>query len=1127
MVAPSSIECARMRSTRATLKAGSHPQTLLLALVTAAAVMTLDQPPQLLHSPLSRPSVEGAEGEAEEEELEGNPLRRAGWFYAQRAYPQRSIPRLARVRAIADLDREEVRLKRLRDSLSLPSVSRDLQVTWQSLGPQPIGLGQTVGTPRGSVTGRVSTIALDPGYDGITNRTVYLGAAQGGIWRSRDDGATWTELGNDLPSLAMGVIAIAPSNPSIIYAGTGEAHLSGDSYFGAGLLKSVDGGLNWTQITGPASITPPQQPAFINAAFSAIAIDPTAPSTLFAATEAGATATAVGFAYEPPVGDLGIWKSSDGGLTWQNMNPAGSLTRPGSDVLIDPRQPRRTLAALRETGIYLSNNGGEVGTWQKLTNGLPASGFYRIGLATGPPLSPSTESTFYAVFARTPTLTTYGTLQGIFRSTDGGLTWTQIGGPPDTGVQLNYNMAIAIDPLDARVIYYGTSTNAVITGGVVWRTLDGGTTWTDISRGDGITGGLHPDTHTVVVSSSNRNILFTGNDGGVWRTSNAMATPVVWTNLNQGLSITQFYSIALHSANPNLLLGGTQDNGVNRYQGEATWFNVRGGDGGATLIDQSNPQVAYHTFSNFNNFGGLSPQIGPEISFDGGNTWARRGCFNCSAQPGGFNPSDRVTQFAPMALHPAFSAQGNVVYFATHRLYRTSDRAVTWTGLGASSDGFGTDLTRGIAPDEFGYSISFISAISAHPVLDDTTNPPGERVWIGTGDGLVQRTDDAGALALATFTNVTRTPLPNRFVTDIAVRPDDRQRALVVYSGFNSNTPGSPGHVFLTSDAGTTWSDVSGNLPDVPVTSAVMDPLLANTYYIGTDLGVFSTSDGGVTWERMANGMPRVAVMMLRYFAPGRSLIAATHGRGVFRASLPRNVVSVSAASYRRDSLAPESIAAAFGADLATETKEAGVVPLPTELAGTRVTVLDSSHTERAASLFFVSAGQVNYLIPAGSTAGPALVTVTSGNNIVSVGTIQIDRIAPGLFSANGDAQGVAAAYALRVKPSGEQIAEAILQLDMTAKNYIPLPIDFGPTEDHLFLILFGTGMRNLVGLSNAKVVIGGIDLPVSHVGAHQQFVGLDQINVELLRGLAGRGVLDIGLTVEGRGANQVQVSFK
>lgn len=1118
MVAPSSIECARMRSTRATLKAGSHPQTFLLALVTAAAVMTLDQPPHLLHSPLSRPSVEGAEGEAEEEELEGNPLLRAGWFYAQRAYPERSIPGLARLRAIADLDREELRLKRLRDSLSLPSLSPELQVTWQSLGPLPIGLGQTVGTPRGSVTGRVSTIALDPGYDGITNRTVYLGAAQGGIWRSRDDGATWTELGNDLPSLAMGVIAITPTNPNIIYAGTGEAHGSGDCYFGAGLLKSIDGGLNWMQITGPASITPPQQPAFINAAFAAIAIDPTGSSTLFAATERAVTASAVGATYYAPLGDRGIWKSSDGGLTWQNVNPAGSLTRAGSDVLIDPRQPRRTLAALRETGIYLSNNGGELGTWQKLTNGLPASGFYRIGLAAGPPLSPSTESTFYAVFARTE-----GTLQGVFRSTDGGLTWIQIGGPPDSGRQLNYDMAIAVDPLDARVIYYGTSANAVITGGVVWRTLDGGLTWTDISRGDGVTGGLHPDTHSIVVSPSNPNILFTGNDGGVWRTSNAMATSVAWTNLNQGLSITQFYSIALHPANPNLLLGGTQDNGVNRYQGEAIWFNARGGDGGATLIDQSNPQVAYHTFGNFNNFGGASPQIGPEISFDGGNTWARRGCFNCSAQPGGFNPSDRVTFYAPMALHPAFSAPGNVVYFGTHRLYRTSDRAVTWTGLGASSDGFGTDLTRGVP----GESISFISAISAHPVLDETTNPPGERVWIGTGDGLVQRTDNAGALAVATFTNVTRAPLPNRFVTDIALTPDDRQRALVVYSGFNANTPGSPGHVFLTLDSGTTWSDISGNLPDIPVTSAVVDPLLANTYYIGTDLGVFSTSNGGVTWERMANGMPRVAVMMLRYFAPSRSLIAATHGRGVFRASLPRNVVSVSAASYRRDSLAPDSIVAAFGGDLATETKQAGVVPLPTELAGTRVTVVDSSHTERAAGLFFVSAGQVNYLIPAGTTDGPALVTVTSGNNIVSAGTVQIDRISPGLFSANGDAQGVAAAYALRVKPSGEQIAEAILKLDMAADKYVPLPIDFGPAEDHLFLILYGTGMRNLLGLSGAKVVIGGIELPVSHLGAHQQFVGLDQINVELLRGLAGRGVLDLGLTIEGKGANQVQVSFK
>jgi len=252
-------------------------------------------------------------------------------------------------------------------------------------------------------------------------------------------------------------------------------------------------------------------------------------------------------------------------------------------------------------------------------------------------------------------------------------------------------------------------------------------------------------------------------------------------------------------------------------------------------------------------------------------------CFFCASKPGNFNPNDRVGFYAPMALHTGFKgANGNVIYFGTHRLYRSENRGATWIGLGASNDGFGTDLTKG-----FGR----LSAIAAHPVPSDGTSPI-EVVWIGTSDGNVQLTTNASLLAGAIFTNVTKAPLPNRFVTDIALHPADQRRALVTYSGFDVNTPTTPGHIFLTTDQGATWQDISGNLPDVPVTSAVIDPLLANTYYIGTDIGVFQTTDGGATWIRLARGMPKVAVFMLRYHTAARYLVAATHGRGMFRLDL-------------------------------------------------------------------------------------------------------------------------------------------------------------------------------------------------------------------------------------------------
>jgi hypothetical protein len=407
--------------------------------------------------------------------------------------------------------------------------------------------------------------------------------------------------------------------------------------------------------------------------------------------------------------------------------------------------------------------------------------------------------------------------------------------------------------------------------------------------GDRTSGGLHADTHWIAVSSSRRDTLFTANDGGVWRTDNATGDLVSWTNLNAGLNITQFYSVALHPAEAGILLGGTQDNGTVLLGGDGAWRLTRGGDGGSTAIDQRDPQVLYHTFLGRNGCGG-SASFGPEVSLNGGLTWTRRGCFACTVRPGNLHPRDRVAEFGTLAIHPRLVAeQGNVLYFGTHRLYRSADRGETWTGLGASDDGFGMTLTGSPSADdaaecdEWPY---FITAIAPH-APDDLADAGTETVWIGTGDGRVQVTESAGALASAVFNDATRTPLPNRYVTDIAADPRDRHRAVVTYSGFNTRTPETPGHVFLTEDGGSTWIDISGDLPDLPANSIAFDPLSPGTLFAGTDIGVFYTSDRGATWNRLERGMPTTPVFMLRYHAASRSLVAATHGRGIFRLRLP------------------------------------------------------------------------------------------------------------------------------------------------------------------------------------------------------------------------------------------------
>ncbi|MGH9839997.1 MAG: hypothetical protein ACREEM_14530, partial [Blastocatellia bacterium] len=594
---------------------------------------------------------------------------------------------------------------------------------------------------------------------------------------------------------------------------------------------------------------------------------------------------------------------------------------------------------------------------------------------------------------------------------------------------------------------------------------------------------------------------------------------VAWNQLNNTLSLTQFISLALHPTDPNIIIGGTQDNGTNRFRGSPGWDHADDGDGGYALIDQSNPQVAYHTYFNQPRSGSDRALIGPAVSLSGGDpgTWGFTGCNGCTAQPGNFNPTDRVAFYAPMALNTGFTgASGNVVYFGTQRLYRTADRGATWTGLGASADGFGADLTNGGAG-------AYVTAIAGHPrVVGD-----GEIVWAGTSDGLVQVTANAGALAGTTFTNITKAPLPNRVVTDIALDPANTQRAIVVYSGFNSVTPTTPGHVFLTNDRGGSWQDISGNLPDVPVTSVALNPSSPNTIYLGTDLGVFQTTDGGATWVRLGNGMPRVAVFMVRYHAATGSLVAATHGRGIYRLTTARAVTTVSAANFSPTAIATEAIVAAFGTGLATQTLAASTVPLPTALGGSRVSVIDSASVERLSPLFFVSPNQINYLIPPGTATGAATVVITSGDGVVSSGTVQIATAAPSLFAQNANGQGVPAGNALRVRGDGSRENIAIFIRDSAQNRFIATPIDLGPATDQVFLVLFGTGIRFRSALSNVSATIGGSGSEVLFAGAQGTLVGLDQINLRIPRSLIGRGEVDVALIADGKAANTLRVNVR
>lgn len=270
--------------------------------------------------------------------------------------------------------------------------------------------------------------------------------------------------------------------------------------------------------------------------------------------------------------------------------------------------------------------------------------------------------------------------------------------------------------------------------------------------------------------------------------------------------------------------------------------------------------------------------------------------------------------------------------------------------------------------------------------------------------------------------------------------------------------------------------------------------------------------------------------------SPGmRTITAVYNGDDSFgiasSAALTLNVASVaanvSAANYRGVELAAEEIVAAFGVNLATQTQVASSLPLPTVLAGTSVKVRDSAGMERNAPLFFVSSGQINYLLPPGTANGSAVVTIISGDGSLSIGTVRVDTISPGLFSANSSGEGVAAAVALRVKADGSQTFERVARFDSTQNKFVPLPIDLGPESDQVFLLLYGTGWRNRSSLSAVTTKIGAQSVETSYAGLQGDYVGLDQINALLPRSLMGRGEVDVVVTIDGVTANTVRVSIK
>lgn len=910
------------------------------------------------------------------------------WFIQQRTYPGGIVSDQALMKALQQRLAIETRLRTL-DADSPPPAPTP---TWTQLGP----VGVT--SPEGPLSGRVTALATDP----ANPNHVFLAASGGGVWKSTDAGNSWTSLGDHLLTLSSGALTVDSRNGNIYY-GTGDATLS---VYGAGVLRSSDAGASWQQLS----------PQFNRGYIMRVALSAQDARTVFAAR------------------DTGLWRSDDAGDTWNRL-----LTGYASDVLVDPVNSQIVLAALgnsfgaQSNGVFMSYDGGA--SWSGVA-GLPAGiTVGRISLAK----CAGTPAVVYALVARSGNFA----LDGLYRSDDHGANWRRASAPPNLFLngrfsQGNQNNVVAVDP---------RSPDRVFVGGVeLYRSLDGGNSWTVLSTGNGQRQ-IHEAMFSIAFRPGNPQTMYVATEGGVYRSDDGGDS---WTNLNRGLPIAQFSGLAV-SNGAAAVVGGTESHGIIRLSADfSVWDQLLRGDVGSVVIDPNNPNTVL----------GARPLIQPMRSLDGGASW------NQVTQ--GMSLGDGVGYYPPLVNDPANARQ---LFFGTTRVYRSLDGGDNWSAISNT-------LTSG-----------YLTAMSV---------PSGGRiVYVGASDGRVYTTLD-----LVNW--VPGAGVPNRVITDITVDPRAPTRAFFTASGFGT------GHVFRTQDGGVTWTDISGNLPDAPANSVVVDP--NGVLYVATDVGVFRSEDLGGTWTSFNLGMPNTFVTALALDSTSSTLIAGTYGRGAFQVSLrpsgsaaPSILVRgvVNAASFSVP-LAPGAMASIFGSGLARQSVANSSLPVAKSLGGTSVTV-----NGVAAPLFFVSPNQINFQFPFEVTGSGANVVVTTPDGSAAA-FVPVAPAAPGVFVGT-----VAHAGGGPVDSSNPAVGGEILTMAATG---------LGPTTP---AVASGVANPSVAAptVLPVTVTMGGFAVSVQYAGLAPGQVALNQINIAVPPGLSGD--VPLVVIVGGRASNVVTISVR
>ena len=835
--------------------------------------------------------------------------QRDEWFYGQRAYPHKHTPAGVRLRALKQLDEKVAAEKRAKALGPQYGKNPQNEPVWTAIGPQPVdNFGALISG------GRITAAAVDP-----TNlNVVYAGAADGGVWKTTNGGNSWTPITDQQASLSIGSIAIDPENHLTIYVGTGEENQAVDNYYGAGILKSTDGGNTWSNIPGPFA-----GGGGGGARIGGMAVSPTNSNVVLAAIGCCAPNT------------WGVYRSGDGGNTWTNvLNFNGNQA---FNVVFNPNGTT-AYASVDYDGVWMSTDSGQTWNAQNGTgaNVLPTgSNAERVALA----MDPNNPLTLYAGISNNST----GGMLGLYKTTDGGNNWIQLTNAPNLcGGQCWYDFAIAVQPGNSNTVFGGGSG----WGNQLYQSLDGGNDWTLVPPN----GAIHPDLHALAFSADG-SVLYIGNDGGMYSVTQPSQPVSSVTSLNggsgpgTGLGTLQFYpGVAVHPTNVNDGFGGTQDNGAMQYSGSLTWVGLGPcGDAARNVFDPTNPTTIYLT----------CVQLGVFKSTDGGNS------FN--QVQNGIDPSgtDSLPWVAPFAMDLTNTQN---LYFGTNFVYQTTNGANSWVAVSP-------DFTNGTGN---------LNAIAVSPVNSNIVYAGAN----GNSGPVVYVTNSA--LSGATWTNVTGTSFPNRSVTVIAADPKSASTAYAGFSGFTGYGD-SVGHIFMTSNGGTSWTDISGDLPNTPVNDIVADPDMANTIFVATDVGVFYTTNLGVSWGTLVESLPRAAVTGLSYQHLNQVLWAGTHGRSVWSTTL-NGLLAVPGVT----SISPNNAVVDSGGFTLTVNGNGFNSSSVVEWNGAALTTT------------FVSATEVTAQVPASDleTAGYVPVTVANpGAMVANAVTFAVDNPVPGILS--------------------------------------------------------------------------------------------------------------------------------